>query len=430
MPPVSAGDKVLDTLARDKAILLLDEHGHVFNHMGRKQIAALFPYLLPNTFVSHTAIRLVFAGSDHSAFEVQLNGTYLQCLHFVQPLTDDEARLLVESRGGAPLPVRDNLYRTLANNVPRMVVVLLRFLQAAIASKKGGTLDQVAENEWVVSMAADMERVLRNKLQDRDHDFKLATYEALDQLFHLSCMGAVISWFLDVGYIFRLDSMHAAPLCMPATIALLNIWEYLGGQLESKGDLKTRLQAVVRAGSAGGRAFELLIWQAVLVRGYGRDGLRMPLRPIGSSPMPAKELQAVFIADLHRHESSALKFKTGTKHSDIVTELQNKMEEAKRMRLNTIVRLGEGASDLDFVLLQHTGEYIGIQTSVSDFGVHSGGVPTLTDIQTRWTDRGIPLKYFIYITTSTSDLPPPMYPAVRKLRSIIRIVHAQEWLGL
>ena len=49
-------------------------------------------FLLPNSYLGYDDARFLFGGSNQALFEIGLNESYKQLLHFMLPPTDPEAQ--------------------------------------------------------------------------------------------------------------------------------------------------------------------------------------------------------------------------------------------------------------------------------------------------------------------------------------------------
>ena len=134
-------------------------------------------------------------------------------------------------------------------------------------------------------------------------------------------MGVQPYSFLDFGYVFRRggrgEMLVAAPLCYPATLALLDLWRTVS---------PTAAARLVEARNDGAM-FEDLVWDALLTRGFSDVGVQLPCNSLGQVTTEVLTLRPseFFVSTLEYHN-------TGAKLAALQQELQ--MLQARCIQLN------------------------------------------------------------------------------------------------
>jgi hypothetical protein len=186
---------------------------------------------------------------------------------------------------------------------------------------------------------------------------------SLGDFFHASqmAMGAEPYSFLDLGYVFRRGSINTAlsavPLCYPATLALLDLLR----------NVLPRENARLVEVRADGDAFEELIWDVLLARGFVESGITLPCHVLGAEA-PVEPV----ILKLDEYFISSLAYpNTALKQSAVNEQLAVLLGRCRKLRLTCLYRCPTGGAGVDFFVLQSDGSCSAIQTSVSTLTAHS-----------------------------------------------------------
>ena len=402
-------------LNRHHAVVVLDEHGHAYNllvkSVPRLSPTAIFPLLMPNSYLGNLHVRCVFAGSNQAQFEGELNGTYKPCLRFVVPFERRDAEAFVAElcRRAPSAGVLAQCERW-ANFVPGEMVKLLHAesvekyvaqRRKEIADKLGRMADSLGSN---TIQYFNMVRVL-------------------DDFFGASSMGMGIESysFLDFGYVYRCSgigatggygSVTAHPLCHPATLALMDLW-----RIASRPATK-RLKQIVD--ESDGPGFEKLTWDVLLARGF-LSGATLPCRRLGAGAT-TQQLQL----NLTDYFVSQLICSTVTQEV-VNREVAALSKRCSSLNMTLLYRCPKGSADVDFFLLHPDSTYDAIQVSMSTLTAHSppgGAAACVNGIAPRYGIPATHFRYYIYITTQPED-----HPRLAGTLSCTRIVDAAAWIG-
>ena len=73
-------------------VIFLDEQGHAYMELEGRGDHHTFGMLQPNFYINGgQRLRVVLTGSNQGSFETSLNGEYVKCLNYVQPMANEEA---------------------------------------------------------------------------------------------------------------------------------------------------------------------------------------------------------------------------------------------------------------------------------------------------------------------------------------------------
>jgi hypothetical protein len=237
----------------------------------------------------------------------------------------------------------------------------------------------------------------------------------LERLFHTSSMAMGIEpySFLDLGYVYRRggagEMLVAAPLCYPATLALLDLWGIVSPVSGAR---------LVEAGKDG-TMFEDLVWDVLLARGYSDGGVKILCNPLGEAPTTE-----VLMLQLNEYFISTLESpNTDAKWAALKKELAKMQTRCNELTQSLLYRCPKGCVDVDFFVLRHDGTCIAIQTSISSLTDHSSA-STLVGIPQRF---GFPIERYVYVTVK-----PEKHVGLARNSALanVRIVSADKWIGV
>jgi hypothetical protein len=406
----------MDWLHASKAIVIIDEHGHAYRQVKTKNQNPneVFPLLMPNSYLQHKNVRMVFAGSNQASFECDLNDTYRPCLRFIQPFAEVDATLFRDSLAGNRHDLET--HRRFANFVPRQMLLLSQHEDPDdyVKKSKQSMLDKLEE---------------RLDLKDR------RLLRTLNDLFRLSFMALGIEnlSLLDLGYVYRLGHVStgppsASPLCYPATLALLQLWHDIS---------KDPVQRLVDIKL--GEDFEQLAWDVLLSRGFGSNGVTLNGLPLGYDvQIPSAHATVVQFSFKEYFISNISAPNQGKGLGKLKSELGELVKRAEDLGICILYKCPADCKAFDFAVLQANGEHYVIQVSMSELTAHSrdGKEPNQGKIRKEF---GLVAKQYLYITRS----PKPhqgivdgvannvkMFVRWKGHGTFIRLVDANEWIGV
>lgn len=385
-----------------RAIFLADEQGHAFNLLCESSLSAdvVFPLIMPNMYLGYRNARFVFAGSNQSQFEMTLNRTYRPLLRFVRPLTrDDAAKLLptlpLYTAGRVTVEECDSF----ANCIPGEMVLLVRSPSAA---------DYIRERQHAMAtaIACRVDKITRPSFA---FDNMLGM---LDNLFEHNSMsaGTPLVSFLDLGFVYRTgntDCCRASPLCRPATLALMQLWQ----------SVSPHARARLHDAETDGVAFERLVWDVLVARGLSEAGVILPCRSLGA--LIATQFVTYRLTEYFT--SSMIWSATPDVGAALARELRELSCACEARRGGLLYRCPINCRDLDFLVF-HDGRWTGVQTSISSLTRH--GTPDIAAIQSYF---GVTLERYIYVTVN-----PELHVmlARRPAMGVVYQVQASQWIGL
>ena len=407
----------MNLLDAQKAIVIIDEHGHAYRKIKKEthDPDRVFPLLMPNAYLCHRHVRMVFAGSNQASFECDLNRSYRPSLRFIQPFGEIDATLFVASLDGSKHDLV--VHRRFANFVPGEMVLLSQH--------------QIPE-EYVKSSRGTMCDKLRQSLNLDD----VRLVQTLNDLFRLSSMALGIEnlSLLDLGYVYRLGSVNtsplASPLCYPATLALLQLWHDIS-IVPSKPS--KRLVDV-----ALGEDFEQLAWDVLLSRGFGSNAILNGL-PLGYDVNNPSAHVTVSRFSFNEYFISNVSAPNQGQGRDILKlEIGGLVMRSRSLGVNILYKCPKGCKAFDFAVLQANGEHVVIQVSLSDLVTHSANNKEPSQ-KTFSDDFGLSATRYLYITKSPDPHQGIVNGVNRKDKkydrwnghdTFIRIVNASEWIGI
>jgi hypothetical protein len=368
----------LEWLSSVKAVIIVDEHGHAYNKIkaARQDPSRIFPLLMPNSYIGARHVRLVFAGSNQAAFELDLNGTYHPTLRFIGPLSVDDAKQFHTSLK----PIRSHdlkVYKKFTNLVPRQMVHLASFETPALYVEE--TRAKLYTDLW-----ANLEAHRTNPL----------LLDTLNRFFRVSSMALGITnlSFLDLGLVYRQKELGqgtiASPLCLPATLALLDVWRTISP------DPVQRLATIKL-----GEDFEMLMWDVLLGRGFGSDffldGLVLGYNEDEKGQTEVQRLPFRFSKFFI---SSIVAPNKGAGQALLRKEIKHLQTEAKDYGFTTFYQCPDCCKGIDFVIFQPNGEDYPIQVSLSSLTAHSkdNKEPKISELRS----LGFAVTRFLYLTTA------------------------------
>ena len=386
----------MQLLHKAKAVVILDEHGHAFNKLEKADLdpSVTFPLLMPNSYLNKHNIRCVFAGSNQAQFEAKLNGTYRRYLRFITPLNEKDADLFW-GQLGAPPTVKD--FARWTNAVPREMVRLA-------AVQDAGKYVTERRHEIFSSLVAMEARLDRASLS---YAIMIST---LDSFFRASSMafGSEHYSFLDLGYVYRIDSktalMKAVPLCYPAALALMDLWRIVSPAAS------IRLESARKSGND----FEDLVWDVLLARSFLPDGCKLLCKPLGSNPT----VEPITIISDEFFVSSIIY--NASKQSKVNAELKKLLERCVKSQITMLYRCPVGCAGVDFFVLRGDGTCTAIQTSISKLTDHD----TANSLIAIPSIFGQKILRYIYITVAPEE---HAILATNPALAHVRIVSADEW---
>jgi hypothetical protein len=396
-------------LHNSKAVVVLDEHGHAYNKLMELRLdpSIVFPFLMPNSYLNNFCTRCVFAGSNQAKFEGELNGTYRPNLRFIVPFTAPDAELFMQLLGTPPpFPIED--YARWTNFVPREMVRLT---------------DEKVATAYVGNRRVEMFSNLNGMADGLDKSSLKYTNMTgtLEKLFRASsmAMGVQPYSFLDFGYVFRRggrgEMLVAAPLCYPATLALLDLWRTVS---------PTATARLVEARNDGAM-FEDLVWDALLTRGFSDGGLQLSCRPLDTQ-LPTEVvtllLNEYFVSTLEYHN-------TGAKWVALLEELHCLEARCSKLKVNLLYRCPKNCKGVDFFVFAD-GKIFAVQTSISTLLGHSD-VDTIVRLSEQFngSGSGISFERYVFITV-TPELDKVRLATTLTSLPHVRTVSADEWLGV
>jgi hypothetical protein len=348
-------DDLMLWLSREEAVVVIDEHGHAYNRICKSGAvpAIVFPLLMPNSYLNKK-IRGLFAGSNQVKFELDLNGTYRQCLRFVTPFTPSEAETFLHVMGVAKPDVA--VFEKATNLVPREMTRLL-----AKNEEEGAYID-----DRFLEMSAKLSEICTRASVDRKRQIALS----LRRFFSNGSISSVgVSElgdsFLDLGYIYRYEDARvtrAAPLCNPALLALVAAWRTVDAHAE---------QMTVRECKrrSDGVEFEDLIWRTLLLKGcreaFELEGQR--LTKTDELPMKARlPLRFDEFCTSRLGDTNA----TIKGQDALIDELNKLADRATRLRSTILYRCPKQCYCMDFLVIKPDKEVYPVQVSLSSFTDH------------------------------------------------------------
>jgi hypothetical protein len=381
-------------LSEQRAVIIIDEHGHAYNQLSDQDKLGVFPLLSPVHYEAHRGIRAVFAGSNQARFEHKLNGTFTSCLRFVTPFTKDEAEVFLRQR--SMVYVHDlGVYERYSNFVAREMVKLGAYATA---------------DDYVTKRVMDIGNVLKGVTVD-DVPYLV---DMLNGLFHLNSMGAGTDRisFLDLGYVYRScapgRAPRAYPLCYPAAVAMLALWR-------SKQPAASK--RLLELGADDGMNFEQLVWDVMLTRGFSDNGVSLPCVQLGKSKLT---------------EDSSFKlggyYVSTVKPEAMCAELSAKRAYAAAKKLNVLYRCPKQAGSIDMCILTSDNRVIGIQVSLSSLTAHSK-----PDLSLLLDDLNV--SQFVFLTTSPEEHcnivkgGKNIWSGWARILDMLRLVDAHSWIG-
>ena len=383
-PSMESCDTSLMRLLHDcHSVIILDEHGHAYNAIMSAlpplNPRVVFPLLIPESYVGKYRTRCVFAGSNQARFEGELNGSFTQFLRFVTPFTEADAVLFLQRMPCSVLETTPTTawYQRWANLVPGEMEKLAAAISAAayVSNRRQEMRSRLG------AMVSDI------SARDGSGFLMAGVKQALADFFHLSsaAMGAESSSFLELGYVYRCvrhGTIRAAPLCYPATLALLDLWSGLSGPPNA------RLASACQRGDL----FEDLVWDVLLTRGFSSSGVVLDCRELGAdAPIETITLR------LNEYYVSSLEYPSTPKlHALVNAEIATLLARCKALSLVILYRCPVGCRDVDFFVLYSNGTATAIQTSISSLTAH--GSSSLI--------RGIPKQFCM--------MPPKAIPSTQK----------------
>ena len=415
--PRGLSASLMQLLSLNKAVVIIDEHGHAYDELEKlsrthpslcASPAATFPLLMPNSYLGNYNTRTVLGGSNQANFELSLNGTYLKFMRFVVPPSVAEGRLLWEdlvTRVGVAQPraFDDDIVRV-TNCVPRELVHLS--VEAKLA-------DYIANRRS--AMGVHLTR-MADRLETGTS--RASMVRTLDDLFRVSTMAMGIEdySFLDLGFVYRRGGggrgrLTAVPLCLPATLALLGLWEAVSESAAA------RLASV----KVDGGRFVEFVWGALLVRGFrdtdaaaalqceNLDGTETELLPL--------RLDFYSTSQLSYHES---------RHAEVVSELSQLRALCVERQQTALYRCPRGCDSVDFFIVRRDGTCCAIQTSISKLLDHESG-NSIAALAAKYSLTETALFRYVYVTVKPTQHP---QLAARADLSHVRIVSANDWIGV
>lgn len=389
-------------LHESRAVFLADEQGHAFNLLCELSLPVdvVFPLIMPNMFLGCRNARFFYAGSNQSQFETSLNRTYRPLLRFVRPLDRVDADILLPALA-ASSPGRVTLEEcdSLANFFPGEMVLLARSPSTADYTRE-------RQHTMATAIAGKVDKITRPSFA---FDSMLCM---LDNLFEHNSMssGTQLVSFLDLGFVYRTgntDCCRAAPLCRPATLALLQLWQSVSPHAH------TRLHDA----TTDGVAFERLIWDVLLARSLSETGVVLPCRSLGM----LVAMQLVTFKLTEYFASSIIWSASPDVGAALVSELRALSRACEARSGGLLYRCPDNCRDLDFLVF-NAGRWTGLQTSISSLTRH--GTPDIAAIQLYF---GVTLERYIYVTVNPEL---HLMLARRPSMGIVCQVQAAQWIGL
>ena len=398
--PVSV--PLIRLLHESRAVVVIGEQGHAFNYLcaASLPVEVVFPLIVPNMYLGNRNARFFFAGSNLSQFEATLSRTYRPLLRFVRPLSRDDATVLLPTLSAQPghlVTVEE--CDTFANFIPGEMALLLR---------ASSSTDYTRERHHAMAIA------INGKLEKiaRDSFSFLSMLSMLDSLFQCNSMSSCTSHvsFLDLGLVYRMGntySSRAAPLCRPATLALIDLWRSASPRP------RARLDDVVNHGLA----FKQLNWDLLLTGGFSEAGIVLPCRQLGQ----VVATQHVTFKFTEYFTSSLIWSASSDAQAALVAELHYVCRACTARLGHLLYRCPQNCRDLDFLAF-HNGQWIGFQTSIFNLTKH--GTPDIASIQAYF---GVTLVRYIFLTVNPET---HIMLARRPVLQNVFQVRAADWIGM
>lgn len=415
--PVRTWREFKDWLHAVQAVIVIDEHGHAYRKVRNQQQDAdrVFPLLMPNAYLFHKHIRVVFAGSNQASFECDLNDTYRPCLRFIQPFSEVDSELFLSSLLAQPhrhdLPTN----RRFANFVARQMVLLS---------------DHACPEDYVKKSKQTMLNKLKQSVDL--HDSRLL--DTLNDLFRLCSMALGLEnlSLLDLGYVYRLGVVSsgpplASPLCYPATLALLQLWHDVSPvACKRLVDIKT------------GDEFEQLVWDVLLSRGFVGN-LTLQGHSLGYDVNNSSAHMSVLQFTLHEYFVSTIPAPNHDKGRSLLRqEIGRLVRRSQDLGICILYRCPAFCKAFDFAVFQASGLHCVVQASLSDLSTHSKGdrAPNRTKILNEF---GLDATLYLYVTTQMDPHTgivngvarhDPKFDRWQGCDTFVRLVDAHTWIGL
>ncbi|CAG8625059.1 1541_t:CDS:2, partial [Ambispora leptoticha] len=265
MVTVAEGILGLIKLADRKALLIVDEHGILFEKDPVPlRIHLLSPLMNLNFWGEHYKFaRVIFTGTAHARYEREYmkNGQYEFWVIYVGPLQSNVFDILLQLHPVLRIQGIKEEAKKVTNCVPRELIYLVEHIKKLnITITNVNCFQQVLkkfEIEWVDKILA----IAQKYYNDLPKTEKTRYYDALTSMFLPSKPVVQFEWrFLDLGLIYRYKEgiTHYLPLCPSAQKALLKMYMSF--------DLPENIKNQLRVGSLTGEQFEEALFNRLVCK--------------------------------------------------------------------------------------------------------------------------------------------------------------------
>ncbi|CAG8677760.1 5041_t:CDS:2 [Acaulospora morrowiae] len=252
---ITVAEQILDLikLARRKALLIVDEHGVLFEKDPVPLRIHLLSHLMNLNFWGehYKFARVIFTGTAHARYEREYmkNGQYEFWVIFIGPLQSKVFDILLQLHPVLGIQGIKEAAKKVTNCVPRELIYLVEHIKNLNITNVNH-FQQVLK-DFEIERVDRILAIAQKYYNDLPKTEKTRYYDALTSMFLPSKPVVQFDWrFLDLGLIYRYKEriIHYLPLCPPAQKALLKMCMSF--------DLPENIKNQLRVGSLTGEQFE------------------------------------------------------------------------------------------------------------------------------------------------------------------------------